>query len=325
VQIVDSRTGDLQHDYYRPFARQTLRAGLDAAGRLVAWDHALATCSRNAYRLDDRPPSSTEVYGCYVGRVRTAAELDPDLVPTRIPHARLRYAALDTGVPTGAWRAPSHMAVAFAIESHLDELAGLARRNPLDLRLDILGDTADVPPAAEGYTYDPARMRAVMVEAAERGRLGARPAEGRARGFAAHFTFGSYCAHVVEISIEARSRVVVHQVTSIVDCGQPVNLLGIEAQVEGGVVDALGTAFFGEVPIVNGQATVANFDTYRLIRHREAPRRIDVHVIPSRRTPTGMGEIPLPPVAPAVGNAIAALSGTRLRQTPFARDGWSLA
>lgn len=325
VQVVDSRAGDLQHDYYRPFAVQTLRAGLDARGRIVAWDHALASCSRNAYRLDDRPPHSTEVYGCYVGRVRSAEELDPDLVPTRIPNARLRYAALDTGVPTGAWRAPSHMAVAFAIESVLDELATLARRSPVDLRLDILGDTADVPPATEGYTYDPARMRAVLVAAAERGGLGGRPAEGRARGFAAHFTFGSYCAHVVELSIDARSRVVVHRVTAVVDCGQPVNLLGVEAQVEGGVVDALGTAFYGEVPIARGRATVANFDTYRLIRHREAPRRIDVHVLPSRQSPTGMGEIPLPPVAPAVANAIAALSRTRLRQTPFARDGWSLA
>lgn len=325
VQVVDSRAGDLQHDYYRPFSVQRLRAGVDAGGRVVAWDHAVASCSRNAYRQDPRSPSSTEVYGSYVGRVRTAQDLDPDLVPTRIPNARLRYAALSTGVPTGAWRAPSHMATAFAIETVLDELAARAGRSPVDLRLDLLGDTADVPSSPEGYTYDPARMRAVMIQAAERGGLGARAPEGRARGFAAHFTFGSYCAHVVELSIEPSRRVIVHAVTSVVDCGQPVNLLGIEAQVEGGVVDALGTAFYGEVPIANGRAGVANFDTYRLIRHREAPRRIDVFVVPSRRSPTGMGEIPLPPVAPAVANAIAALAGTRLRQTPFSRDGWSLA
>lgn len=324
VQVVDSRAGDLQHDYYRPFAMQRLRAGLDAAGKVLAWDHVLATCSRNAYRLDARPPSSTEVYGSYVGRVKTAQELDPDLVPTRIPHARLQYAALATGVPTGAWRAPSHMAVAFATETLLDELAARGGRSPVDLRLDFLGEAADVPRATEGYTYDPDRMRAVMIEAAERGGIGRRAPDGRARGFACHFTFGSYCAQVAEVSVDASRRVTVHRVTAVIDCGQPVNLLGIEAQVEGGVVDALGTAFYGEVPIARGRAAVENFDRYRLIRHREAPRQIDVHVVPSRRTPTGTGEIPLPPVAPAVANAIAALTGSRLRQTPFSRDGWSL-
>ena len=115
-----------------------------------------------------------------------------------------------------------------------------------------------------------------------------------------------------------------HRITAVIDCGQPVNLLGIEAQVEGGVVDALGTAFYGEVPIERGRATVANFDRYRLIRYHEAPRQIDVHVVRSRKAPTGTGEIPLPPVAPAVANAIAVLTGSRLRQTPFSRDGWSL-
>lgn len=325
VQVVDSRSGDLQHDYYRPFAVQRLRAGVDAQGRVVAWDHTLATCSRNAYRLDTRPPSSTELYGSYVGRVKTVQELDPDLVPTHIPNARLRYAALSTGVPTGAWRAPSHMAIAFAVETMLDEMAAKAGRSPVDLRLDFLGDTADVPSSAEGYTYDPARMRAVIREAAERGGIGGRAAAGRGRGFASHFTFGSYCAQVAEVSVDASKRVTVHKVTAVIDCGQPVNLLGVEAQVEGGIIDALGTAFYAEVPIARGRATVANFDTYRLIRHREAPRLVEVHVMPSRRTPTGTGEIPLPPVAPAIANAIAALTGTRLRQTPFSRDGWSLA
>lgn len=325
VQIVESRPGDLQHDYYRPFAMQRIRGGVDAQGRVAGWDHVIASTSRNAYRRDARPPYSTEVYGSYVGRVKTVAELDPDLTPTRIPHARLRYGAVKTGVPTGAWRAPSHMAIAFAVETVLDELAAVSGRSPIDLRLDFLGETADVPPAENGYTYDPARMREVIVTAASRGGIGGRVPEGRGRGFAAHFTFGSYCAHVVDLSVDAQKRVAVHKVLSVVDCGQPVNLLGVEAQVEGGVVDALGTAFYADIAIADGRAQVRNFDTYRLIRHREAPRAIEVVVMPSRRTPTGMGEIALPPVAPAVANAIAALTGVRLRETPFSRAGYSLA
>lgn len=324
VQIVDSRTGDLQHDYYRPFAVQRVRAGVDAQGRLVAWDHVIASCSRNAYRQDSRPPFSTETYGSYVGRVGTVSELEPDLTPTRIPNARLRYAPLETGVPTGAWRAPAHMANAFAIETALDEIAALARRSAVDLRLDVLGETADVPVSPEGQAYDPARMRRVVEQAAERGGFGSRPAEGRARGFAAHYTFGSYAAHVVELSVDAQKRVTVHKVLVVLDCGQPVNLLGIEAQAEGGVVDALGAAFYAEVPIRNGRAVVTNFDRYRLIRQREIPREVEVIVVPSRRTPTGIGEIPLPPVAPAVANAVAALTSVRLRQMPFARQGYSL-
>ncbi len=168
-------------------------------------------------------------------------------------------------------------------------------------------------------------MKRVLQAAAERGGLGGRAPEGHGRGLAGHFTFGSYCAHVVELSVDGEKRVIVHRVTSVVDCGQPVNLLGVEAQVEGGVVDALGAAFYGEVPIEHGRAQVANFDRYRLIRQREAPRAIDVVVLPSTESPTGMGEIALPPVAPAVANAIAALTQVRLRQMPFARDGYSLA
>ena len=327
VQVVESRAGDLQHDYYRPLAAQRIRAGADDRGRIVAWDHVVASCSRGAYRLDARPPHSTEAYGCYVGaandgggaRSRPGADADRQR-PSPLRPARAR------ACPTGAWRAPSHMAVAFAVESTIDEIARLAKRSAVDVRLDLLGETADVPKAPEGYQYDPARMKRVLAgrRRTRRRRQRARP-EGRGRGMAGHFTFGSYCAHVVELSIDDAKRVVVHRVTSVVDCGQPVNLLGVEAQVEGGVVDALGAAFYGEVPIADGRAQVANFDRYRLIRQREAPRAIDVVVLPSHESPTGMGEIALPPLAPAVANAIAALTGVRLRQMPFARDGYALS
>jgi len=326
VQVVDTRTGDLQHDYYRPMAVQHLRAGVDAAGRIACWDHVIASASRNAYRRDPRPPHSTEVYGSYVGRVTTVDELDPDLVPTRIPQARLRYAVLRTGVATGAWRAPSHVAIAFAIESTIDELAALARRSAIDLRLELLGDPADVPkPPNQPTPYDPSRMARVIQAAAERGGFGARVPEGRARGFAAHYTFGSYCAQVAEVSVNQKKQVVLHRVVVVADTGEPVNLSGLDAQLEGGVIDGIGAAFFADVPIDRGRATPANFDTYRLIRNREAPAAIDVTILPSTMRPTGSGEIGIPPVAPAVANAIAALTGHRMRRMPFATEGYDLA
>ena len=329
VMIVDNREGDLQHDYYRPAAMQRLRVGTDPQGKIVAWDHVIASCSRNVYRKDPRGEHSTETYGSYVGRVQTVAQLDADLQPTRIPNARLRYGAPLTGVATGAWRAPAHVVNAFTIETTIDELASKAKRSPVDLRLEILGETADVPKSADDDSpYDPARMRRVLLEVVERGGFGKAAPEGRARGLAMHYTFGSYCAHVVEVSIapgnNGQKRVTIHKVVSVGDVGQPVNLSMLEAQMQGGIIDGIGAAFFGEVPIANGRATSRNFGDYRLIRMREAPLEIEAHFIDSRLRPTGFGEPPLPPIAPAVANAIAALTGERIRMMPFIKAGYVL-
>ena len=329
VMVIDNREGDLQHDYYRPAAMQRLRAGLSADGKIVAWDHIIASCSRNVYRKDPRAPYSTESYGSYVGRVERLDQLDADLQPTRIPNARLRYGNPLTGVATGAWRAPAHVVNAFTIETTIDELAARAKRNPVELRLEILGESADVPKSAGDQSpYDPARMRRVLLEAAERGGFGRPAPEGRARGIAMHHTFGSYCAHVVEVSIAAapnsQKRVTIHKVVSVGDVGQPVNLAMLEAQMQGGIIDGIGAAFFGEVPIANGRATSRNFGDYRMIRMREAPLAIESHFIESRLRPTGFGEPPLPPIAPAVANAIAALTGERIRMMPFVKSGYTL-
>jgi len=329
VMVIDSREGDLQHDYYRPASMQRLRAGVDADGKIIAWDHVITSCSRNVYRKDPRGEHSTETYGSYVGRVQNLQQLDADLQPTRIANARLRYGAPLTGVATGAWRAPAHVVNAFTIETTIDELAARAKRSPVDLRLEILGEAADVPkePTDES-PYDPTRMRDVLLQVVERGGFGKPAPTGRARGLAMHHTFGSYCAHVVELSIAPSSngqkRVTIHKVVSVGDVGQPVNLSMLDAQMHGGIIDGLGAAFYGEVPIENGRATSRNFGDYRMIRLREAPLAIESHFIPSRLRPTGFGEPPLPPIAPAVANAIAALTGERIRMMPFIRVGFIL-
>jgi isoquinoline 1-oxidoreductase beta subunit len=329
VMVIDNREGDLQHDYYRPAAMQRLRAGVDASGKIVAWDHVIASCSRNVYRKDPRGEHSTETYGSYAGRVQTIAQLDADLQPTRIPNARLRYGAPLTGVATGAWRAPAHVVNAFTIETTIDELAAKAKRSPVDLRLELLGETADVPKSASDQSpYDPARMRAVLLEVVERGGFGKPAPQGRARGLAMHHTFGSYCAHVVELSVapgnNGQKRVTIHKVVSVGDVGQPINLSMLEAQMQGGIIDGIGAAFYGEVPIANGRATSRNFGDYRMIRMREAPLALEAHFITSRLRPTGFGEPPLPPIAPAVANAIAALTGDRIRIMPFSKAGYVL-
>jgi isoquinoline 1-oxidoreductase beta subunit len=330
VMIVDTREGDLQHDYYRPASMQRLRAGVDAAGRIIGWDHIITSCSRNVYRKDPRGEHSTESYGAYCGRVRTVEQLDADLTPARIPNLRLRYGNPLTGVATGAWRAPAHVVNAFVIETTIDELAARAKRSPVALRLEILGEPEDVPKSADALSpYDPSRMRAVLLEVVKRGGFGDSAPAGRARGLAMHYTFGGYCAHVVEVSVAPASnnqrRVTIHKVVSVGDVGQQVNLAALEAQMQGAVIDGIGSAFYGEVPIANGRATSRNFGDYRLIRMREAPLAIEAHFIQSHLRPTGFGEPPLPPIAPAVANAIAALTGDRIRMMPFSRAGYVLS
>ncbi len=336
VQVVGSREDDLRHDYYRPAGARRLRVGLDQGGRINAWDCHLVNISRNAYRRGDGPPWSTETYGLVAG---VSPDLGPDfeldLVPWQIPHVRLRFSAPSTGVATGAWRAPAHVANAFAVETLLDEIAQLTGRAPVDLRLELYGVTSALTVTGEDPTpYSPDRMAAVLRLAADRGGLGQRPPEGRVRGLAAHYTFGSYCAQVVELSVDAASgpasagmaprRVTVHKVTCALDCGIVVNRSGVEAQAQGGIIDGLGTAFFGAISIDRGRAVEGNFDRYRLIRHREAPRAIDVHIVPSTMRPTGFGEIAVPVIAPAIANAIASATGQRLRRTPFVREGYTL-
>jgi isoquinoline 1-oxidoreductase beta subunit len=344
VQVIGTREDDMRHDYYRPAGARRMRVGLDASGRIVAWDCHLVNLSRNTYRRGSAPAWSTETYGSVTGASAfLPSDLELDLVPWHIPNTRLRFSEPRSGVSTGAWRAPAHVANGFAIETLLDEIATLTGRDAVDLRLGLYGAARDVTiPGDEPSPYNPDRMSAVLRLAADRGGFGQRPPEGRVRGLAAHYTFGSYCAQVVELSVETvgttagatglqsdrdgwpTRRARVHRVTCALDCGIVVNRSGVEAQAQGGIIDGLGHAFYGEITIEGGRAVEGNFDRYRLIRHREAPAAVEVHVVSSTMRPTGFGEIAVPVIAPAVANAIAAATGQRLRRTPFAREGFVL-
>jgi isoquinoline 1-oxidoreductase beta subunit len=264
--VIDNREGDLQHDYYRPAAMQRLRAAVGADGRIVAWDHILASVSRNVYRKDPRSPHSTESYGCYVGRVKNVADLDADLQPTRIPNARLRYGNPLTDV------ADRRLARACARRQRVhhrddDRRAGVERRS--GARWTCVSKCSRGRRRAGGgrrpSPYNPERMKAVLLAVVERSGFGKPASEGRARGLAMHHTFGAYCAHVVELSLSAgqnsQKRVTIHRVTSVGDVGQAVNLSMLEAQMQGGIIDGLGAAFYGEVPIARGRASSRNFGT----------------------------------------------------------------
>ena len=325
VQVVWSREDDLQHDYYRPAGLHHVRAGLSADRRLSVWHHHLVNVSRNRYRLGDTPPESTEIYGLMAPPASDPKkQFDNDFQPTLVPNCRLEYTEASTSVPTGALRAPSHNFNAFVIESILDELAHAGKIDPIALRLAYLGSASDFPYEGDSPApYKPERLKRVLTLAAEKAGWGKPLPAGRARGIAVHFTFGSYAAEVAEVSVDAQKRIRVHRVVAAIDVGLPVNPLNLEAQTQGGIIDGLSAAMFGEITIARGRTVQSTFEDFRLLRNRDAPE-IEVHIVPSTEHPTGFGEIALPPIAPAVANALFAASGTRVRRLPFVSSGFRM-
>lgn len=303
VKVVRTREEDLQHDYYRPAGMHRVRAGIDARGTPVAWAQHLANTSRYAFAL--RPDA-------------VKSELYRDDFPAQcLPNVRLEYTPVASVIPTGAWRATLHSANAFVVQSAVDELAHLAGQDPLAFRLAMLGSPRRLRYADHGGpVFDTGRLAGVLRLAADRAGWTRPLPGGRGRGIAAHFTFGSYVAHVAEVSVDASGRARVHRIVAAVDCGQLVNASGAEAQVQGGVIDGLSAALFGQITVASGRVRQSNFSDYRLVRMRDAPS-IEVHFVRSAEAPSGLGEPPVSPVAPAVANALFALTAKRIRQLPI--------
>jgi isoquinoline 1-oxidoreductase beta subunit len=304
VQVVWTREEDLRQDFYRPCGVHRLRAALDAAGRVVAWDQHLANPSRAAYALSKDPPVDSELYA--------------DDFPARfLSNVRLAYTPVANGIPLGAWRSTLHSSNAFAVQSFVDELAHAQGRDPLEVRLELIGAPRRLEYGGHGGpVFDTGRLAGVLRLVADRAGWSRPLPAGRARGIAGHFTFGSYAAHVVEVSVAPAGGVRVDRVVVAVDCGRVVSLSGAEAQVQGGVLDGLSAALHGEITVEGGRTVQANFDSYRLLRLREAPR-VEAFFVPSAEPPTGLGEPPVPPVAPALANAVFALTGERIRRLPM--------
>jgi isoquinoline 1-oxidoreductase beta subunit len=209
-----------------------------------------------------------------------------------------------TKVPVLWWRSVGNTHTAYVMETMIDELAAAAGRDPVEFRLSLL-------------TEKP-RHVGVLKLAAEKAGWGTPLAAGRARGIAVHESFKTYVAQVAEVSIDADGKVKVHKVTCAVDCGVAVNPDVIRAQMEGGIGFALTAALYSDLEIADGAAKPGNFDSYRMLRIEEMPK-VEVHIVPSAEPPTGVGEPGVPPLAPAVANAIAQLTGRRIRRLPFSR------
>lgn len=303
VKVTWTREQDTQHGLYRPGGWHHLKAGLDSQGDVVAWHNRFVTVGLNSDKETGR-----------------SAGISPVEFPGRwIQNFRLEQAIISTNIPTGPLRAPGSNALAFVMQSFIDELAHAAGRDPVEFRLALLGaDRQVAAPNPQAPAYDTRRMKDVVRLAAEKADWGRKLPRGSGQGVAFHFSHRGYVAEVAEVSVAPDGALKVHRVTVAVDVGPIINMSGAESQVQGAVVDGLSGAWFQEITFERGRTVQGNFDTYPLLRSTESPT-VDVHFIQSENPPTGLGEPALPPLPPAVCNAIFAATGHRIRSLPLNR------
>ncbi|HYA25350.1 MAG TPA: xanthine dehydrogenase family protein molybdopterin-binding subunit [Terriglobales bacterium] len=301
VKVIWTREDDMRNSTYRPASYHQLSAVLDGAGWPVAFSHRIVSPSINAQK-------GTPGDG----------GIDPDLkdeagLVYSFPNALLEYVDTQTPVPLGWMRSVYALQAAFASESFIDELAAAARKDSLEYRLHLLAKDEDIK--YFDTTWRSARMRGALQLAADKAGWGKPLPAGHYQGIACFGCFSSYMAEVVEISME-NDQPRVHRVVAAIDCGQVVNPNILEQQIQGGVIYALTNALRAQVTIDKGRVVQGNFDDYAPIRMNEAPA-VEAYFVPSTEAPTGAGEPPVPPLAPALGNAIYAATKQRIRALPI--------
>ena len=293
VKVVWTREDDIRGGRYRPMYFHTLKAGLDANGDLVGWQHRIVGQSI----LKGTPFEAALVRN---GIDQTSVEGANNL-PYSVPNVTVDVVTTDVTVPVLWWRAVGSTHTAYSIETFIDELAEKAGRDPVEYRLAMLGEHP--------------RHRQVLELAAEKAGWGTPLPAGRGRGIAVHESFNSYVAEVAEVSVTSGG-IKVERVICAVDCGVPVNPDVIAAQMEGGIGYGLGAILHDAITLEGGRVVESNFHDYIPLRIDEMPS-VEVHVVPSAAPPTGVGEPGVPPIGPAVANAVAAATGKRIRSLPM--------
>jgi isoquinoline 1-oxidoreductase beta subunit len=294
VKVVWTREDDMTGGRYRPIFLHTVKAGLDAQGNPVAWKHRIVGQSI----LAGTPFEAALVKN---GIDETMVEGVSDS-PYAIPNFRAELTTAQVGVPVLWWRSVGHTHTAYVMETMIDELAANAGKDPVEFRRALLKDHP--------------RHRGVLDLVAEKAGWGQPLPQGRFRGVAVHESFSTFVAQVAEIAMDDQGGFRVERVVCAVDCGVPVNPDQIRAQMEGGIGFGLGAILHSQITLTDGKVDQANFDSYQVLRFQEMPR-VEVHIVPSAAPPNGVGEPGVPPIGPALANALFAATGRRVRVLPF--------
>ena len=293
IKLVYTREDDMTQGTYRPSYKVKYRAGLDENGNLIAW-HVRGAGTNDDLVFENRFP---------------AGAVDNYLAEKH---------SLQTNVTTGAWRAPRSNFIAGAEQAFMDEVAEAAGKDPLEFRLELFDRAINNPVGdPEKNDYDPERYAGVLKLVKEKANWGTDT--GKARGVAAYYCHNSYVAQVLELE-DGGDMPRVDKITCAVDCGIVINPLAAKNQIEGGMIDGIGHATYSALSFENGRPEQSNFDTYRLIRHSEAPKNIEVHFVDNGIDPTGLGEPSLPPAIGALSNALYQATGRRFYKQPFIND-----
>jgi isoquinoline 1-oxidoreductase subunit beta len=319
VKVVWTRTDDLQHSYYHTVSAEHLEGGLDKDGKPVAWLHRSAGPTLMALFGPDE-------------KLESPIELGMGLtnVPFAVPNLRIENPEAAAHTRVGWYRAVSNIPHAFAIQSFVAELAHAAGRDPKDYLLELLGPPRQIDPRSVNdtwnhgenpklYPVDTGRLRTVAETAAKAARWGRKLPKGRGLGIAAHYSFVTYVAAVVEVAVDAKGQLLIPRVDIAIDCGAQINPERVRAQMEGACIMGLSNALSGEITFKAGRVQQTNFHDYEVLRMNAAPRAIHVHMIPGDFDAPlgGVGEPGVPPIAPALCNAIFAATGRRIRRLPI--------
>jgi isoquinoline 1-oxidoreductase beta subunit len=315
VKLTWTREDDMAHDFYRASGFHFYRAGLDQSGRLRAWYNHFVTFTANG---KDPVPGGEILHPVVANPIQPADQFPAELVA----NSRTVQSLIPLAVPCGDWRAPRSNGVAFAIQSFLHELAVAGNRDHVDFLIEILGEPRALDPGVSRSLHT-GRAAAVIREVAQKAGWGRKMPNGHGLGLAFYFSHRAHVAEIAEVSVDARKRLKVHKVTVVADIGPVVNRSTVENLAQGAVIDGFGAMMGLEITFENGRPRQKSFGDYPLPRIDAVPP-VELHFIESDLPPAGFGEPVLPPVAPAICNAIFAATGERVRSLPLVKAGFSI-